>query len=141
MATYVKFQQFVEDLCKGVHDFTSDATCSVTVGLTPTLPSVSADAVLVDVAGVISYTNLSSRIITGITVEHATGTVTMTATDLVLTSSGGTTGPFQYVFIYNDDPTSPADPLIAYWDYGSSITLQDGETLTLDFTTGIFTLA
>ena len=141
MATYNKFQQFVENLCKGVFDFSSDSSCSVTVALTNTQPDAAADAVLADLAGEITYTNLSSRVVTGITAEHTTGTVTLTATDLVLTSSGGTTGPFRYVVIYDDDPTSPADPLIAWWDYGSSITLQDGETLTLDFTTGIFTLA
>ena len=138
MATYNKFQQFVENLCKGVHDFTSDGTCSVTVALTNTIPLVT-EALLTDIAEAV-YTNLSSRVITGITAEHTTGTVTLTATDLVLTSSGGTTGPFQWVVIYDDDPTAPADPLIAWWDYGSALTLQDGETLTLDCTTGICTL-
>lgn len=138
MASYNKFQQFVENLCKGVHDFTSDGSCSVTVALTNTIPVVT-EALLSDIAEV-SYTNMSSRIITGITAEHTTGTVTLTATDLVLTSSGGTTGPFQWIVIYDDDPASPLNPLIAWWDYGSALTLQDGETLTLDFTTGIFSL-
>lgn len=141
MATFNKFQQFVENLCKGVHDFTSDSSCSVTVALTAAANApVATNGVLADLTQ-ISYTNLSSRIITGITAEHTTGTVTCTATDLVLTSSGGTTGPFRYVVTYDDDPTSPADPLIGWWDYGSDLTLQDGETLTLDFTTGLFTLS
>lgn len=125
MATYNKFYQFVEDLAKGVHNFTSDSTCTVTVALTNSAPSQS-NAVLADITQ-ISYTNCSSRVVTGITCEQTTGTVSFTANDLTLTASGGSVGPFRYVVFYNDDPTSPADPLICWYDYGSSITLNDCE--------------
>ena len=139
MATYNKFQQFVENLAKGVHDFTSDATCTVTVGLTTNANApVATNAVLADITE-IAYTNLSSRVVTGITAEHTTGTVTITANDLVLTASGAV-ATFRWVFLYDDDPTSPADPLICYYDYGSDVTLANGETFTLDFTTGIATI-
>jgi hypothetical protein len=143
MATVTKFQQFVEDMAKGVHNFTSDATCSVTVALVNAASgvSVSADAVLGDVTQ-IAYTNLSSRVVTGISAEHTTGTVTLAATDLVLSASGGAVAPFRYIVFYNDDPTSPADPLIGYLDYGSDLTLADGESLTLNFgASGICTIA
>lgn len=140
MATYVKFQQFVEDLAKGVHNFTSDSTCTVTVALTTNanIPVVT-NSVLANITE-ISYTNLSSRVVTGITAEHTTGTVTFAATDLVLTASGAV-ATFRHVVIFNDDPTSPADPLIAMWDYGSDVTLANGETFTIDFTSGFATLA
>lgn len=138
MATFNKFYQFVENLAKGVHDFTSDATCSVTVALTNTLP-VATNEVLANITE-INYTGLSSRVVTGITAEHTTGTVTFTATDLVLTASGAIP-TFQYVVLYDDDPTSPADPLIGWYDYGSPVTLASGETFTIDFTTGFATLA
>lgn len=140
MATFNKFQQFVEDLAKGVHNFTSDATCSVTVALTAAANApVATNSVLANLTQV-SYTNLSSRIVTGITAEHSTGTVTFTADDLVLTASGGSVAAFRYICLYNDDPTSPADPLIGWYDYGSDLTLADGETLTINFTTGFATL-
>ena len=122
MATFTKFQQFVEDLAKGVHNFTSDSTCTVTVALCAAANApVNTNSVLANLTQ-ISYTNLSSRVVTGITAEHTTGTVAFTATDLVLTASGGTVGPFRYVVLYNDDPTSPADPLISFADYGSDLT-------------------
>ena len=65
---------------------------------------------------------------------------TVTGVDVVFTASGGSIGPFRYVVLYNDTPTSPLDPLIAYWDYASSITLLTGETFTVDFGASLFTI-
>ena len=140
MASMQKFQQFVENLAKGVHNFGSDSSCSVTVALCAAANApVATNSVLANLTE-ISYTNLSSRIVTGITAEHTTGTVTFTADDLVLTASGAV-ATFRYVVLYDDDPTSPADPLICWYDYASDVTLASGETFTLDFTSGFATLA
>ena len=136
MASFNKFHQFVEDLSKGVHNFTSDSTCTVTVALTNSAPS-SANTVLANITQ-ISYTDLSSRVITGVTAEQTSGTVTFTANDLVLTASG-TIPEFQYVVLYNDDAAS--DNLIGWYDHGSKVNLSSGETYTIDFTTGFATLA
>lgn len=138
MAAYNKFDQFMEDLFKGVHNFTSDATCTVTVALCAAANApVAGNTVLANLTQ-ISYTNLSSRVVTGITAEQTSGTVHLTGTDLVLTASGAV-ATFRYVALYNDDPTSPADPLIAWYDYGSDVTLANGETFTIDFATDIAT--
>jgi hypothetical protein len=141
MASYNKFEQFVEDLAKKVHNLSSD---QLVVALTnaANAPSASADAVLGDVTQ-ISYTNLSSRNITTSSCEQTSGTLKLILADLTLTASGGSVGPFRYVVIYNDTPTSPADPLIGWYDYGSEITLASGEELLIDFdgTSGLFTLA
>lgn len=140
MAAFNKIQQFVENLAKGVHNFTSDATCTVTVALCAAANApVATNAVLADLTQ-IAYTNLSTRVITGITAEHTTGTVHFTATDLVLTASGGSVAAFRYIVLYDDDPTSPADPLIGWYDYLSDLTLASGDTLTLDFTSDFATL-
>jgi hypothetical protein len=140
MASFNKFYQFVEDLSKGVHNFTSDSTCSVTVALTAAANApVATNSVLANLTQ-ISYTNLSTRVISNVTCEQTTGTVTFTADDLVLTASG-TVATFRYVVLYNDNPTSPADPLIGWYDYGSDVTLNNGETFTINFTTGFATLS
>lgn len=138
--TFNKYQQFVEDLCKGVHNFTSDATSTITVALSDTAADADATKATLSQITQVSYTNLSSRVVTGVTAEHTTGTVHLTATDLVLTATGAV-AQFRYVILYNDDPTSPADPLIGWYDYGSEVNLQNGETFTIDFATDILTLA
>jgi hypothetical protein len=138
-ATYNKYQQFMEDTFKGVHNFTSDATCTVTVALSNTAGDADATKATLSQITQVSYTNCSSRVVTGITAEHTTGTVHLTGTDLVLTASGGAIGPFRYVIFYNDDPTSPADPLMCWFDYGSAVTINDGETFTIDLQTDIAT--
>jgi len=136
MATYVKFQPFVEAVAEKVHNLGSD---QLVVALTNTAPNAT-DATLSQITE-ISYTNCSTRNITTSTSAQTSGTYKLVLTDLVLTASGGTVGPFRYVVIYND--TSTSDNLIAYYDYGSSITLGDGETFTIDFdgTNGLLTIA
>lgn len=137
MATFNKFNAFVENVAEGVHNL---QTGQLVVALTNTLPT-SADSVLADISQ-ITYTNLSSRNITTSTSAQTAGTYKLVLTDIVLTATGAV-GPFRYVVIYNDTPTSPADPLVGWYDYGSSISLANGETFTVDFdpTNGVLTLA
>jgi len=63
--------------------------------------------------------------------------------DITLSASGGAVGPFRYVYICDDTTTSPADAIVCYYDYGSSITLNDGEDILIDFdgTNGLFQVA
>ena len=133
MAAYNKFQQFVEDVAEKVHDLAND---QLIVALTNAANApVATNSILANLT-VIAYTNLSTRNITTSSSSQTTGTYKLVLTDLVLTASGGAVAPFRYVVIFNDAPTSPADPLIAWFDYGSDLTLNDGDSLTLDFDAG-----
>jgi hypothetical protein len=81
----------------------------------------------------IAYTNLSSRTIGAATSSAQTGGVyKLVIPDLVLTASGAV-ATFRWVVIYNATSTSPANGLICFFDYGSDVTLANGETFTLDF--------
>jgi hypothetical protein len=133
MAAYNKFQNFVQNVFHGVHNFTSDATCTVTIALTATANApVATNAILTDLTQ-IAYTNLSSRVVAVSSSGQTGGTYSLVLTDHTLSASGGAVAAFQYVVLYDDDPTSPADPLICWFDYGSSLVLNDGESLTVDF--------
>jgi hypothetical protein len=137
-ATFVKFQDFVEQLGKGVHQLHA-AGHTLKVYLTNNTPSASEDAVKGDLAGITEEHGYAAADIQNDYTETA-GLGTLTAVDVVFTASGGSFGPFRYAVIYNDTPTSPADPLVAYFDYGSSITTLEGETFTVDFGDSLLTL-
>lgn len=141
MAAYNKFQQFVEDLGKGAHQLHA-AGHMLKVYLSNAAPSASADAVKADLAEISAGNGYTAG---GTDVQNdyteTTGTGTLTAVDVVWTAAGGTIGPFQYVALYNDTQTSPADPLIGWWDYGSPLTLQIAETFTVDWGASVLTIA
>ena len=105
-------------------------------------PSTDGNGVLANVTE-ISYTNCSSRNVTTTSSSQTSGTYKLVLTDLQLTASGGTVGPFRYIYLYNDTVTSPADPIIGYYDYASSLTLNDGDSFTIDFsaTNGVLQLS
>jgi len=136
MATFTKINSFVENLAEKLIDLSGNG---LTVALTNTAHTAGWDE-LADLTQV-SYANLSSRVITVSASSQTSGTYKLVLTDLVLTSSGGNTGPFQYVYVYDDSSTG--DKLIAYYDYGSALTLQDSDSLTLNFdgTNGVLTIA
>mgnify|MGYP003419720287 FL=1 len=136
MATFNKFNQFVEDLGLGVHNLDTGA---LKVYLSNAAPSASADAVKTDLAEITNQNGYTAPVdVTGVWSETG-GTATLSGTDVVITATGAV-GPLQYIVLYNDTPTSPADPLIGWWDYGSAITLANGETFTVDFGASILTL-
>lgn len=140
MASFVKFQDFIEQVGKGVHQLHA-AGHTLKVFLTNEAP-LATDTVKLDMAEIAAgngYTAGGEDTQNDYTESGGTGTCT--GVDIVWTATGGSIGPFRYAVLYNDTPTSPADPLIGYWDYGSAITLLAAETLTLDFGTSMFTLA
>jgi hypothetical protein len=130
MAAYNKIQDFVEQLGLAKHNLNTD---TIKVMLTNSAPiatnTVKAD--LTDLGTANGYTAGGAD--TQNTYSETTGTGTVAVVDVVWTAAGGSIGPFRYVAAYNDTQTSPADPLICWWDYGSALTLLDTESFTVDF--------
>ena len=140
MAAFNKFENFVEDLGKGIHQLHA-AGHTLKIYLSNATPSVSLDAVKADLAEISAG---NGYVAGGEDVQNdATetgGVLTVTGVDVVWTGTGGSFGPFRYAVLYNDTPTSPADPLIGWWDYGSAISVNDTETFTSDFGASLFTV-
>lgn len=128
MATsaFNKFNSFTEAIAEKVHNLGAD---TLEVALTNTAP-VNTNTILANITQ-ISYTNLNARTVTVSGSSQTSGVYKLTVTDKTLTSTGGSTGPFRYVVLFNQTATN--DELIGWYDYGSSITLGDGESLLLNF--------
>lgn len=138
MATYNKFQPFVEKLAEKAHNLGSDA---LTLALTTNANApVATNGVLADLTQ-IAYTNLSSRVLTISSSSQTSGTYKLVIAPLTLTASGGSVATFRWVVMYND--TAASKELIGYWDDGADVTLADTETYTFDADAGagVLTLA
>jgi hypothetical protein len=140
MATFTKFNAFVENVAEGVHNLET-GTLTVALCAAANAP-VAGNSVLADLTQ-ISYTNCSSRVITTSSSSQTSGTYKLVIADLTLTASGGDIAAFRYVVVYNDTPTSPADPLIGFYDYGADVTITSGNSFLIDFdgTNGLLQLA
>lgn len=131
MASFVKFQQFVEDLGNGVHNLDGD---DLYIMLTDTAPTAATDAVDGDITEISAAHGYSAGGAQAAANAYAqsSGTGKLVAGAVTFTASGGTVGPFQYAVLYNASVgAGGSHPLIGYWDYGSEQTLQDGDSFTV----------
>jgi hypothetical protein len=135
-----KFQEFSENLGKGVFNLATD---QLKIALTNTEPTVATDSTYADLTSPIAGTNLDGATpfnVTTTSFEQTSGTAKLILADLTLTATDSV-GPFQYVVLYSDDATN--DELIGYYDYGSEVTLADNDTFKVDWdgSAGAITIA
>ena len=140
MATYNKFDITVKNLIDGVHKMAT-ADDQLKYYLSNATPSQTLDSIKTDLLEITPENGYPAG---GKDIQNDTSqagaTSSLTAVDDTVTASGGTVGPFQFIVAYNDTPTTPLDPLISWWDRGSPLTLQDGESHTVDFGSSVFTI-
>lgn len=141
MATFTKYNTFVDELSKGGHNL---QTAVFKVALTNTAPTAASDTVWnTTVAPAPAAANgyaAGGNTLTTSSASTTSGTFKLVLADSVFTATAGGIGPVRYAIIYNSSATNK---VVGYYDYGSSITLADTETLTVDFdaTNGVLTLA
>jgi len=133
MAAFTKYNTFVDEMSKGGHNLQAD---SFKVALTNTAPpapgttdTIWSAAIYPPPAAANNYTSGGNAL----TISSATTAAyvfKMIINDSVFTATAGGIGPFRYSIVYN---TSKSNKVVGYYDYGSSITLADTETFTVDF--------
>ena len=140
MATYNKFNAFVEAVAEKVHNLGSDTLKVYLSNTTPNASTMSVKADLAEISAGNGYT-AGGNIATQTSSSQSAGVYKLVLADpATWTATGGSIGPFRYAVLYND--TSASDNLIAWWDYGTSITLGAGDTFSVDFdpSTGVLTI-
>jgi hypothetical protein len=138
MASFNKFNSLCEALAEKKHDLGAD-TLKIMLTNSAPLATNTVKANLTDISAGNGYT-AGGTAVTISASSQTSGLYKLVGSDVVFTASGGSIGPFRYAVLYNDTATN--DELIGWWDYGSSITLLTGETLTvdLDASNGILTI-
>lgn len=147
--TFTKINDWIDNMADAA-DMNAD---SFLIALSNTAPASETSNPTADGNGVvanvtqISYTNYTDSLTVDRTLESVTsaqsgGTYTFDAANFTITASGGAIATFRYLYIYDDTPTAPADPLVGVWDAGAGVTLNDTDTLNVNINaSGIFTIA
>lgn len=150
MATFTKVNDFLDNFADAM-DMDGDTFMIALSNTAPASevsnPTADGNGVLANVTQ-IAYTNYSDnltvdRTLEGVSSTQTSGTYTFDFNDFTITASGGALPDFRYIYVYDDTPTSPADPLVAVWDIGSTISLTtagDSLAVTVD-ASGAFTIA
>lgn len=128
-----KYNTFVQDVGRKVHNLNSD---TLKIALTNTAPNASTHAVLADITEITAQNGYSAggTACTGVSYSQSSGTATLSATGPTFTGTG-TFGPFRYAVLYNS--TAASGPLIGWWDYGSSISVNNGDTFAVTIGTAL----
>lgn len=129
MAAYNKFQDFTEQQIIGTHDWDANVFKIMLVNSPAPIATNTIKANLTEITAGNGY--VAGGTATTITVSEASGTTTVQGTEVVFSASGGSIGPFQYAVLYND--TAASKNLVAWWDYGSAVTLNAGDSFTVKF--------
>jgi hypothetical protein len=139
MASFNKFNSFVSDLAQKVHNLNSD-TLKILLTNTAPLASNTIKSNLTEIAAGNGYT-AGGAVASFVSGNDTAGTYKLILSPVLWTAAGGSIGPFEFAVLYNSSAAS--GNLIAWWDYGTAITLTNGNTFTvsIDQTNGVFTLA
>lgn len=139
MAAFNKYNGFVLDLASKLHDMHTGTTDVFKVYLTNTAPAAgdATNSTTGDLSTANGYTAGGTTIGT-ITGSQSSGTFSFSGgTNPAWTASGGSIGPFQYAILYN----STATRKIGWWDYGTALTVTNGNTFTVSLASPILTIA
>lgn len=140
MASFNKHNLTVQDWLYALTNYNSDTFKAM---LTNTAP-VATNHVYSDISGneVASgggYTTGGATVTMTPSNSSGTESVAASAASPTWTGSGGGMGPFRYVDVY--DSSASTKTLQGWWDYGSSISLNSGDTFTISWGSGFLTLA
>lgn len=131
MTTLTKYNCFVENLAEKAHNLQSDVIKIALTNTAPTAADTGFNTTTYPAPASASGYTAGGNSITVNSSAQSGGTYKLVLANTTFTASGGQIGPFRYAVVYNS--TATANAVIGYYDYGSSITLNDTETYSLNF--------
>lgn len=136
MAAFVKHNSFVQDLARKVFNLHTDTIKFALSTGTPAAVDAYA-SLATEVASGNGYTT-GGATLAGQSATQAAGVLTFTGTNPTWTATASGFS-FRYSMAYSD--TAASKQVIGHWDYGSTLTLASGDTVTLVIAgTGILTI-
>jgi hypothetical protein len=141
MAAYNKFNAFVANAPNGVMNLGGD-TLKVALSDVAPVATNTVFANITEIAGGNGYTAGGTQTVQ-VSSSQTAGTYKLISGNVTFTASGGAIAQFRYVVLYDSTPTSPLKPLISWYDYGSEVNLNSGDSFTVAFdaTNGVLQLA
>lgn len=134
MATVTKFQDFSEQLNRGVHNFGTNTYRLALTNTAPTATQTSFDSATAHPPPTAANGYPAGGATVTITIAETGGTTTITGGSVTFTATAGGIGPFRYYILYNDSATTPAKAPVQFWDHGSSVTLNGaGDQFVVNF--------
>lgn len=133
MATFTEPDILSEDIANKIHDFNSDTFRWVLSNTAPVLTSTFLLSNITQISTGGGYTQMSDGaggLSTTLSFSRSGQTTTVSGTQVVLTATGAV-GPFRYLILVNDTPTSPLNPVVGWLDHGSAVTMANTDTYTI----------
>jgi hypothetical protein len=138
LASFNKFNAFVNDVATKVHNLGSD---TLKVMLTNVAP-VATNAVKADITEIAAGNGYSAggTAATLVSSGQTSGTYKLVLNNVTFTASGGSIATFRYAVLYNSTPVS--GNLIGYYDYGTAVNVTTGNSFQVQFdgTNGVLQL-
>jgi hypothetical protein len=129
MATFNKFNSFVEAVAEKAHNLGSDDLRVVLSNIAP----VNTNTILTDITQIVAGNGYATggNAATQVSSAQTAGTYKLVLNDVTFTASGGSIATFRYIVLYNN--TALSDELIGWYDFGTAVNITDGNSFVVDF--------
>jgi hypothetical protein len=134
MPAFVEPDILSEDIANKIHDFNSDTFRWVLSNTAPVLGSTFLLSNVTQISSGNGYTQMTDGA-NGITAtvgfSRSGQTTTVATSNAPVVTATGVIGPFQYLILINDTPTSPLNPVVGWVTLTSAITMANTDTFTI----------
>jgi hypothetical protein len=142
MPAFVEPDILSEDMANKVHDFNSDTFRWALSNTAPVLGTTFLLSNVTQISGTNGYTTVAdgAGLNANVTFSRSGQTTTVATVGAAVITATGAVGPFQYLILINDTPTSPLNPVVGWVTLTSAITMANTDTFTIPAASQLFTI-